>query len=236
VGGAAETREAASLLLVEDDGALRRTVASALEQAGFSVTAVPDGLAAAHALSERPWDAVLLDLGLPFVDGWHILSSLEGHRAPSVIVISARGDEQDKVRALDMGADDYLAKPFGADELVARIRAVLRRARPPDEAPRIVESGDVRVDLGSRTVFRDGAEVRLSPTEYLLVAALARNAGHVVDHRTLLRTVWGPSYAGEMSYLRVFARRLRLKLERDPAQPEVIVTVGRQGYRFGAPH
>jgi two-component system KDP operon response regulator KdpE len=225
-----------SLLVVEDDRALRRTLVSAVEQAGFRVTAVPDGLAGARALEAGTWDVLLLDLGLPFVDGWRILQSLSGHRLPSVIVISARGEESDKVRALDMGADDYLAKPFGADELLARIRAVLRRARSPEpEAPRVLVAGDVRVDLGSRTVFRDGHEVRLSPTEYLLVAELARNAGQVMDHRTLLRSVWGPTYAGEMSYLRVFVRRLRLKLEEDPAQPSVIVTVGRQGYRFGPP-
>ncbi|HEV7677163.1 MAG TPA: response regulator transcription factor [Candidatus Dormibacteraeota bacterium] len=225
-----------ALLVVEDDRALRGVLVSALEHAGYRVVAVSDGLVAGEQLREHRWDAVLLDLGLPFVDGWHILATLEGRRAPSVIVISARGDERDKVRALDMGADDYLAKPFGADELVARVRAVLRRAGPPhDDAPGVVEHDGVRVDLGAHAVLRDGVEARLSPTEYLLVAELARHAGQVLDHRTLLRTVWGPAYSGEMSYLRVFARRLRLKLERDPAHPTVIVTVGRQGYRFGPP-
>ena len=140
---------------------------------------------------------------------------------------------RDKVRALDLGADDYLAKPFGADELLARVRAVLRRIRPPAGAGGIVVQGGVRVDLGARSVIREGTEVRLSPTEWLLLAELARNAGVTIDHRTLLQRVWGPQYADERNYLRTFAQRLRLKLEEDPTHPVVVVTVGRQGYRFG---
>src|SRR5581483_12044002 len=141
----------------------------------------------------------------------------------------------DKVRALDMGADDYLAKPFGADELLARTRAVLRRARPAAEPSRVVRCQGVTVDLGGRSVMRDGSEVRLSPTEYLLLAELARNAGQVMDHRTLLQRVWGPGYAGEMGYLRAFVHRLRAKLEEDPSNPAVVVTVRRNVYRFGPP-
>jgi two-component system, OmpR family, KDP operon response regulator KdpE len=222
------------VLIVEDDRTLRQTLASAVERAGYRVTAVGDGLAGAREVGEGSYDVVLLDLGLPFVDGWRILQTLEGRKLPSVIVISARGQEGDKVRALDMGADDYLAKPFGADELIARIRAVLRRARPEAEPSRVLRCGAVSVDLGARTVHRDGDEVRLSPTEYLLLAELARNAGQVMDHRTLLRRVWGPQYAGEMGYLRAFIHRLRAKLEDDPAHPQCVVTVGRQGYRFGS--
>jgi two-component system, OmpR family, KDP operon response regulator KdpE len=231
--------ESGSVLVVEDDRTLRTTLAAAVERAGYQVTTVGDGLAAAEMLRAQQFDVVLLDLGLPFVDGWHILATLEGRRVPSVIVISARGEERDKVRALDMGADDYLAKPFGADELIARVRAVLRRGRPPAseavEASPVVVCGDVSVDLGTHTVRRAGAEVRLSPTEYLLLAELARNAGTVMDHRTLLQRVWGPTYAGEMGYLRAFAHRLRAKLEDDPAHPTAVVTVGRLGYRFGPP-
>jgi two-component system, OmpR family, KDP operon response regulator KdpE len=222
-----------AVLVVEDDRVLRQAVVSAVAGAGFTVTALGDGLAAVETLKQAQYDVVLLDLGLPFVDGWRILGTLEGRRIPSVIVISARGEEQDKVRALDMGADDYLAKPFGADELLARIRAVLRRARPAEGPSRVVLWGDVAVDLGTHTVYRAGVEVRLSPTEYLLLAELARNAGVVMDHRTLLQRAWGPGYAGEMGYLRAFAHRLRAKLEDDPAHPSVVVTVGRQGYRFG---
>jgi len=226
---------AAEVLVVEDDRALRQAIVTNAERAGYAVTAVGDGLAAGEAIRTGRFDVVLLDIGLPFVDGWRILGSLEGKRAPSVIVISARGEEADKVRALDMGADDYLAKPFGADELLARLRAVLRRVRPPVGPSMVVTVGDVSVDLGARAVSRAGREVTLSPTEYLLVAELARHAGQALDHRTLLQRVWGPSYANERNYLWTFIRRLRTKLENDPASPEVIVTAGRQGYRFGPP-
>jgi two-component system, OmpR family, KDP operon response regulator KdpE len=225
----------ATVLVVEDDRVVREAVVSAVEAEGFAATAVADGLAAVEALRAGAYDVVLLDLGLPFVDGWRILGSLEGRRIPSVIVISARGEERDKVRALDLGADDYLAKPFGADELLARIRAVLRRARPPAEPPAMVRCGAVVVDLGTGVVRRGDDDVHLSPTEYALLAELARNPGVVFDHRTLLRQVWGPTYAGELGYLRAFVHRLRVKLEDDPTRPEVIVTVGRQGYRFGRP-
>jgi len=139
------------------------------------------------------------------------------------------------VRALDMGADDYLAKPFGADELLARIRAVLRRAELPSTTARVIRAGNVAVDFGNQTVMRNGSEVRLSPTEYGLLVALAEHAGQVIDHRTLLRTVWGPGYGDERNYLRTFIQRLRVKLESDPKNPEVIVTVGTRGYRFGPP-
>ena len=148
-------------------------------------------------------------------------------------VISARGDQADKVRALDMGADDYLAKPFGSEELLARIRAVLRRGQPPAQVALVVRSGHVAVDLSRHSVLKDGEEVRLSPTEYLLMAELARHAHEVMDYRTLLHQVWGPAYGDERHYLRVFIQRLRLKLEHDPAHPEVIQTVPGRGYRFG---
>ena len=229
-------RGTARVLLVEDDRALRGLVASALEAEGHQILLAGDGLTAL-ALSRREMpDVVLLDLGLPVADGWHVLRELGGRPAPSVVVISARGNESDKVKALDMGADDYLAKPFGADELLARVRAVLRRRRPPEPvAQQRATAGDVTVDLSTRTVTRAGQEVVLSPTEYLLLAALARRAGAVVDHVTLLAQVWGPGYGGERNYLRTFVQRLRVKLEDHPAEPTVIVTVGRLGYRFGHP-
>jgi two-component system, OmpR family, KDP operon response regulator KdpE len=224
------------ILIVEDDPALRNSIRSILERNGHEPRTAGDGAAGARELETGgPFDIVLLDIGLPFVDGWEILEQLEGRRMPSVIVISARGGEQDKVRALDMGADDYLAKPFGADELLARIRAVLRRVHPAPGPDVVAKSGGVTVDLANRLVLRDGAEVRLSPTEYGLLAALARRAGQVIDHRTLLREVWGPAYGDERNYLRTFVQRLRGKLERDPKSPEIIVTAGTRGYRFGAP-
>ena len=221
------------ILIVEDDPALRNSIRSVLERNGHAVRSVGDGAAGARELESDRFDVVLLDIGLPFVDGWGILKRHEGKRLPSVIVISARGEERDKVRALDLGADDYLAKPFGADELLARIRAVLRRAQPTTAHSRVVRAGNVTVDLGSQAVLRSGAEVRLSPTEYGLLAALAEHAGQLMDHRALLRTVWGPGYGDERNYLRTFIQRLRSKLEADPKNPDVIVTVGARGYRFG---
>ena len=223
------------LLVVEDDASLRRVLCSALERAGHRVDTAEDGLVAAEKLGTGGYEVILLDIGLTFIDGWRLLDTLEGRRQPSVIVISARGDERDKVRALDLGADDYLTKPFGADELLARVRAVLRRVRGGGEAARVVRCGEVVVDLGARLVTRAGQEVRLSPTEYVLLTELAKHPGTVMDHRTLLARVWGPMYAGDRNYLRTFVQRLRRKLERDPAEPEVIVTAGHRGYRFGPP-
>jgi two-component system KDP operon response regulator KdpE len=226
--------ETARILLAEDDRTLRQSIVAALQSGGFSVDAVPDGIQAAQRLRAEPYHVVLLDIGLPFVDGWQVLRSLESKRVPSVIIISARGDERDKVRALDMGADDYLAKPFGADELLARIRAVIRRAQPAPGSAAVVREGDVTVDLGRRAVLRGGREVSLSPTEYLLLAELARHHHEVLDYRTLLQRVWGPAYADERHYLRTFVQRLRTKLEADPADPAIITTATGRGYRFGS--
>jgi two-component system KDP operon response regulator KdpE len=223
------------ILLVEDDAALRNSVRQILERSGYDVRIATDGAAGVRELQSTAFDVVLLDIGLPFVDGWRILATLEGKRLPSVIVISARGEERDKVHALDMGADDYLAKPFGADELLARIRVVLRRAQPAPGPSRVIREGGVTIDLAGQSVVRDGVEVKLSPTEYGLLSVLAQHAGSVMDHRTLLRTVWGPTYGDERNYLRTFIQRLRSKLEQDPKNPEIIVTVGARGYRFGPP-
>ena len=223
------------ILLVEDDVALRTSVRQILERSGYEVRVAADGAAGVRELESSTFEVVLLDIGLPFVDGWRILGTLEGKRLPSVIVISARGEERDKVRALDLGADDYLAKPFGADELLARIRVVMRRAQPAPGPGRVVRAGGVIIDLAGQSVLRDGAEVKLSPTEYGLLSALAQHAGQVIDHRTLLRTVWGPTYGDERNYLRTFIQRLRSKLETDPRNPDLIVTVGARGYRFGPP-
>ena len=172
-----EEAAAAHILVVEDDRALREVVVGALGSAGYETSIATHGITASQMLRNADGiDIVLLDIGLPFVDGWQILHEMEDRRGPAVIVISARGEETDKVRALDLGADDYLAKPFGAEELLARVRAVLRRVRSPRGAPGIVVRGAVRVDLGARTVTRGGVEVRLSPTEWQLLAELARNA------------------------------------------------------------
>ncbi len=224
-----------SVLIIEDDQALRNSIRSILDRNGYDVRTAGDGAAGARDLQTGEYDVVLLDIGLPFVDGWELLRRHQGKRMPSVIVISARGEEQDKVRALDMGADDYLAKPFGADELLARIRAVLRRAHPPAPKKQVATHEGVVVDLANQSVLKHGQEVHLSPTEYGLLAALSEHAGQLMDHRTLLRTVWGPGYGDERNYLRTFIQRLRMKLEDDPKNPSVIVTVGARGYRFGPP-
>jgi two-component system KDP operon response regulator KdpE len=221
------------ILIIEDDAALRNAVRATLERGGYEVTVAGDGPAGTRALGDGRHDVVLLDIGLPFVDGWRILRGLEPGRTPPVIVISARGEERDKVRALDLGADDYLAKPFGADELLARIRAVLRRVNPDAVAAPAIHLDDVVIDLRRRSVLKAGAEVRLSPTEYGLLAHLARRAGAVVDHQTLLREVWGPSHVHERNYLWTFVQRLRQKLEDDPHNPRVIVSIGSRGYRLG---
>jgi two-component system KDP operon response regulator KdpE len=230
----APAASAVRVLVVEDDRPLRETLASAVATGGYAVFEAGDGVAAVKRLRAESFDVVLLDIGLPFVDGWRVLETLEG-QAPLVIMISARGDEADKVRALDMGADDYLAKPFGADELLARIRAAVRRAKLVLEPHRVAIHGEVRVDLGHGTVLRAGSEVRLSPTEYRLLAELARHPSQVLDYRTLLQRVWGPSYSDERNYLRTFVQRLRRKLETDPANPEIITTIPGRGYRFGGP-
>jgi two-component system KDP operon response regulator KdpE len=177
----------AHILVVEDDAALREILAGALDSAGYETSLASHGITASQRLRDpHSIDIVLLDIGLPFVDGWQILEQMDNRHRPAVIVISARGEETDKVRALDLGADDYLAKPFGADELLARVRAVLRRVRPPAGAGGVVAQGGVRVDLGARSVTRDGQEVRLSPTEWLLLAELAARLGTSVRGRAQL--------------------------------------------------
>lgn len=225
--------DAERILLVEDDHSLRQAIMGALLAGGYAAVAVGDGIQAAQRLRLEDFELVLLDLGLPFIDGWEILAQLEGRPLPSVIVISARGEESDKVRALDLGADDYLTKPFGADELLARVRAVLRRVNSGGTTPQVVQCNDVVVDLGARAVSRGGVEVRLTPTEWALLALLAENAGVSLDHRTLLGRVWGIEYVGDRNYLRTFIQRLRRKLESSSGIPLVIQTAGRHGYRFG---
>ena len=222
------------VLVVEDDVALAQVICNAIRHEGFGVESVGDGAAAIRFVEASPPAVVLLDIGLPTVSGWDVLEALQERHPSAVIVISARHGEGDKVRALDGGADDYLAKPFGSDELLARVRAVLRRVRPPAAPRKVIRCDDVVIDLGNRAVSRGGEEVHLSPTEYLLLAELAKNAGRAMDPKALLAKVWGPMYIGDRSYLRVFIKRLRDKLEDDPANPSIIVTVGRLGYRFGA--
>ncbi len=174
---------------------------------------------------------VLLDLGLPDMDGLEVIRGLRGWTTIPIIVLSARQMSDDKVEALDAGADDYVTKPFGMDELLARLRAAVRRGTPLDEEP-VVEAGDLRIDLAAKKVARGGADVRLTPTEWHLLEILARNAGRLVSSKALLREVWGPQYRTETNYLRVFTAQLRRKLEDDPARPKHILTEPGMGYRF----
>ena len=187
----------------------------------------------AQAAGRNP-DLVLLDLGLPDGDGLEVARTIRRSARTPIIVISARGQEQDKVTALDLGADDYLTKPFGAPELLARMRVALRHAAVSADAPPepVFQAGGVRVDLLRRQVLRDHEEVHLTPTEYKLLAALVRHAGRVVTHRQLLSEVWGSNYADQIHYLRVYMTQLRHKLERDPARPRLLATEPGVGYRL----
>lgn len=224
------------VLLVEDEPQIRRFVRSAMEQEGwqvFEAEGVRRGLIDAGT---RQPDLVILDLGLPDGDGFDFIVDLRRWSAVPVIVLSARVGESDKIKALDAGADDYLGKPFGIGELLARVRSTLRRQRQSaagGDGP--IEFGDVRLDLKTRLVTRGGRVVRLTPTEYRLLAVLAANAGRVVTSPQLLREVWGPSHAEDGHYVRVYMGHLRQKLEADPAQPRYLLTETAVGYRLLLP-
>ena len=212
---------------------MSRFVRDALANRGHRVVVTGDGPAALDHLEHGPDpNLVILDLGLPTMDGFEVLQRLRLTSTVPVLVLSARGSQEDKVRALDLGADDYLAKPFGLPELLARVRAQLRRDQYPAQRTQSVLIGDVEVDLAGQRVRRRGELVRLTPTEFAVLRELVFAAGVVVTHRELLRRVWGPEYAGETQYTRTFVQRLRAKLEDDPASPEVILTEPGLGYRL----
>ncbi|MDR5778968.1 two-component system response regulator KdpE [Caballeronia sp. LZ065] len=222
-----------TVVLIEDDKQIRRFVRVSLEAQGMTVHEALSGQQGLVEAATRKPDLVIVDLGLPDVDGIEVIRELRGWSALPVIVLSARTQEEQKVAALDAGADDYLTKPFGVSELLARIRAHLRRRNqtPASETP-AVGFGDVSVDLALRRVTRNGESVHLTPLEYRLLAALVRHAGRVLTHRQLLLDVWGPSHVESPHYLRIYMAHLRQKLERDPAQPEHIVTETGVGYRL----
>jgi two-component system KDP operon response regulator KdpE len=218
------------ILIVDDEPQIRRALRTALSGHGYDIELAEDGEQGLAMLAMRPPDAVILDLVMPGVDGWEMLRQTREWSDVPVIVLSARGQEGDKVTALDLGADDYLTKPFGVNELLARLRAVLRRAGSVQES--IIIVADVSIDLARRIVTKRGNEVHLTPTEYDLLRVLARDAGKVLTHRQLLERVWG-SYATENAQqLRVYINYLRRKLEDDPAQPALIVTEPGIGYRL----
>jgi two-component system, OmpR family, KDP operon response regulator KdpE len=221
------------VLVVEDEAAMSRLIRSVLTTAGYRVFEVATARDALVQASDRSPDVVLLDLGLPDRDGVEVVRKLrEWMRAP-ILVVSAREREEEKVAALDAGADDYLTKPFGARELLARLRVALRHsATSPDGEPAVYETGDLRVDLSRREVSVAGQDVRLTPTEWKLLTVLVRHAGRVVLQRQLLREVWGPSDENRSHYLRVYVASLRRKLEPLPAQPRHLLTEPGVGYRL----
>lgn len=223
----------ARILIVDDEPQMRRAIGAGLRANDFEVQAVESGEAALEQILLLRPDIILLDLTLPGIDGLDVVRDLREWSTTPIIVISARGEERDKVMALDLGADDYLTKPFSMQELLARIRVALRHAaqvNTPGE-PQFVD-GDLRIDLAARVVTHHNAEVHLTPTEYQLLRELTAHAGKVLTHRMLLTRVWGLEAAEESAYLRTFINQLRRKLEDDPANPHRIVTEPGVGYRY----
>jgi two-component system KDP operon response regulator KdpE len=223
-------------LLVEDDPNIVDLVRSNLAVRGFDTVVSTDGMRALQLLETEEPDIVLLDLMLPEADGFGLCRQIRERSAVAVIVVSARGGERDKVTALNMGADDYMTKPFSVEELLARITATLRRTRAigaAEPGPPIVTAGDIVIDLGRQQVTKRGAPVHLTPTEFALLRELVTNRGKLLSHAHLLRRVWGHGYQTETEYVRVYVRRLRAKLEGDDAEP-LILTAPRAGYRFVA--
>ncbi|HEX9353687.1 MAG TPA: response regulator transcription factor [Streptosporangiaceae bacterium] len=222
-------------LVVEDDPNIVDLIRSNLAVRGFDTVVSADGLRALNLLETEEPDIVLLDLMLPEIDGFELCQLIRERSSVAIIVVSARGGERDKVTALNMGADDYLTKPFSIEELLARITATLRRTRPtvnaPQTVPPVITIGQVEIDLGSQQVRRDGVAVHLTPTEFALLRELAINRGKLLTHAHLLRRVWGRGYETETEYVRVYIRRLRAKLETDDSDP-VILTQPRAGYRI----
>jgi two-component system, OmpR family, KDP operon response regulator KdpE len=222
------------VLIVDDEPGLRQALAINLRARGYEVDLAATATAALTLAARHPPDAVVLDLGLPDMDGGAVIDGLRGWTRAPIIVLSARTTQSDKVDALDAGADDYVTKPFGMDELLARLRAALRRGDVGEDAP-LVETADFSVDLAARQVRApDGEAIRLTPTEWHLLEVLVRHEGKLVERRALLQEVWGPAYETETNYLRVYMAQLRRKLEPEPAHPRHLITEPGMGYRFVA--
>ena len=219
------------ILIVEDEPALLRALRIDLRARGYDVLIATTGREALEQAAARPPDAVLLDLGLPDADGAEVIRQLRAHSAVPVIVLSGRIGVTDKIGALDAGADDYVTKPFGAGELLARLRAALRRAAPAEEEAMVVTDA-FTVDLAGKRVMRHGAPVHLTPTEWHLVEVLVRHPGKLVSQRQLLQEVWGPRYESETNYLRLYMAQIRRKLEPVPGHPRHFITEPGMGYRF----
>jgi two-component system KDP operon response regulator KdpE len=223
--------DGSTVLVVDDDTSLLRALAISLRARGYRVVVARSGEEGLKVAAHRLPDVVLLDLGLPGIDGVQVVHGIRGWSRMPIIVLSARHQSVSKVEALDAGADDYLTKPFGMDELLARIRAALRRA-PPDAEEPVVTTESFSIDLAARRVHRQGNDLHLTPKEWEIVEVLVRNPGRLVSQRQLLHDVWGPSYETETEYLRVLMARVRRKLETDPSHPMHFRTEPGMGYRF----
>ena len=219
------------VLVVDDEPQILRALGVNLRARGYDVDLAATGEDALRLAGQHHPDAVVLDLGLPGIGGIEVVEGLRGWSDVPIIILSVRDGEPDKVAALDAGADDYVTKPFGIDELLARLRAALRRHQPRDEAP-LVETPDFTIDLVAGRAMRDGSDVRLTPTEWALVEQLVRNPGRLLTQRFLLQQVWGPQYEKETNYLRVYLAQVRRKLEPDPSRPRYFITEPGMGYRF----
>ncbi|MFD9733694.1 response regulator [Umezawaea sp. NPDC059074] len=222
------------VLVVDDEPQIVRALRINLTARGYEVLTAPDGATALTVAAEGKPDVVVLDLGLPDLDGTEVIGGLRGWTTVPIIVLSARTDSSDKVAALDAGADDYVTKPFGMDELLARLRAAVRRsaASVATGEDAVVETASFTVDLAAKKVHRNGQEVHLTPTEWGLLEMLTRNRGRLVGQKQLLQEVWGPAYAKESHYLRVYLAQLRRKLEPEPSHPRHLLTEPGMGYRF----
>lgn len=228
------TSERPVVLVIEDEPQIRKFLRACLDAQGFSVEEAESGeQGLAMAANRRP-EAIVLDLGLPDIDGVDLIRRLREWSGLPIIVLSARTQESDKIRALDAGADDYVTKPFGVGELLARLRVAMRHAAIVEgtNAATSIESGELKIDLAARRVTMSGKEVHLTPTEYRLLAELAKHAGKVLTQRHLLKEVWGPGYSDRPHYLRIYMANLRAKLEADPAQPRRLLTETGVGYRL----
>jgi two-component system, OmpR family, KDP operon response regulator KdpE len=220
----------ARILVVDDEPQILRAVGTSLRGAGYDVETAATAEAALAQAAARPPDAVILDLVLPDRSGTDVCRELRRWSAVPIVVLSAVEEEDEKVAALDAGADDYVTKPFGVEELLARVRAALRRGTPSRDA--VIDLGGLVVDLEKRSVTRDGELLQLTPTEFELLALLARNEGKLLTHPAILRAVWGPSYGAESHYLHVYVSQLRRKIERDPSRPRYLLTEPGAGYRL----
>lgn len=220
------------ILVVDDEPQIRRALRSGLTAQGYEVLLAADGEEALDLAASRPVDLVVLDLGLPGIDGLEVCRQLREWSSVPILVLSVRASDKDKVAALDLGADDYLTKPFSMAELLARIRANVRRARAVPQTEPVFRTGELAIDMARHRVTMAGREVKLARMEYEVLRYLALNADRVITHRVLLREVWGPDYEEETQYLRVHINRLRRKIEPDPARPQYIITEPGVGYRL----